>query len=144
MFSKYFKELKSSVKPYYALGGHGTPRLHPTIYTHTHIYIFQGQHPRISKQILTQTMGRCLAALKQYPNQCWPITAVHDSLCVVGPWERSWERFQHERSGSFSVLSVWNFHLQITVTSPESQWKEETVSSTKSPLLNPIDFISHT
>ena len=29
-FSKYFKELKSSVKPYYALGGHGTPRLHPT------------------------------------------------------------------------------------------------------------------
>ena len=30
-FSKYFKELKSSVKPYYALSGHGTPRLHPTI-----------------------------------------------------------------------------------------------------------------
>ena len=30
IFSKYFKELKSSVKPYYALGGHGTPRLHPT------------------------------------------------------------------------------------------------------------------
>ena len=29
-FSKYFKELKSSVKPYYALSGHGTPRLHPT------------------------------------------------------------------------------------------------------------------
>ena len=29
-FSKYFEELKSSVKPYYALGGHGTPRLHPT------------------------------------------------------------------------------------------------------------------
>ena len=29
-FSKYFKELKSTVKPYYALGGHGTPRLHPT------------------------------------------------------------------------------------------------------------------
>ena len=27
-FSKYFKELKSSVKPYYALSGHGTPRLH--------------------------------------------------------------------------------------------------------------------
>ena len=24
-FSKYFKELKSSVKPYYALSGHGTP-----------------------------------------------------------------------------------------------------------------------
>ena len=31
-FSKYFKELKSSVKPYYALSGHGTPRLHPTIF----------------------------------------------------------------------------------------------------------------
>ena len=31
-FSKYFKELKSSVKPYYALSGHGTPRLHPTRY----------------------------------------------------------------------------------------------------------------
>ena len=30
IFSKYFKELKSSVKPYYALGGHGTPRLHQT------------------------------------------------------------------------------------------------------------------
>ena len=29
--SKYFKELKSSVKPYYALSGHGTPRLHPII-----------------------------------------------------------------------------------------------------------------
>ena len=29
-FSKYFKELKSSVKPYYALSGHGTPRSHPT------------------------------------------------------------------------------------------------------------------
>ena len=28
--SKYFKELKSSVKPYYTLSGHGTPRLHPT------------------------------------------------------------------------------------------------------------------
>ena len=30
IFSKYVKELKSSVKPYYALSGHGTPRLHPT------------------------------------------------------------------------------------------------------------------
>ena len=30
IFSKYFKEPKSSVKPYYALSGHGTPRLHPT------------------------------------------------------------------------------------------------------------------
>ena len=30
-FSKYFKELKSSAKPYYALSGHVTPRLHPTI-----------------------------------------------------------------------------------------------------------------
>ena len=30
MFSKYFKEFKSSVKPYYARSGHGTPRLHPT------------------------------------------------------------------------------------------------------------------
>ena len=30
-FSKYPKELKSSVKPNYALGGHGTPRYHPTI-----------------------------------------------------------------------------------------------------------------
>ena len=29
---KYFKELKSSVKPCYALSGHGTPRLHPTNY----------------------------------------------------------------------------------------------------------------
>ena len=30
-FPKYFKEIKSSAKPYYALRGHGTPRLHPTI-----------------------------------------------------------------------------------------------------------------
>ena len=29
-FSKYPKELKSNVEPYYALGGHGTPRYHPT------------------------------------------------------------------------------------------------------------------
>ena len=29
-FSKYLKELKSSVKPYYAFSGQGTPRLHPT------------------------------------------------------------------------------------------------------------------
>ena len=33
IFSKYFKKLKSSVKLYYALSGHGTPRLHPTICT---------------------------------------------------------------------------------------------------------------
>ena len=30
IFSKYPKELKSSVKLYYALGGHGTPKYHPT------------------------------------------------------------------------------------------------------------------
>ena len=30
LFSRYFKELKSSVKPYYALSGHGTPRSHLT------------------------------------------------------------------------------------------------------------------
>ena len=30
-FSKYLKELKLSVKPYNALGGHGTSRYHPTI-----------------------------------------------------------------------------------------------------------------
>ena len=30
-FSKYPKELKSSVKSYYAHGGHGTPRYHPTV-----------------------------------------------------------------------------------------------------------------
>ena len=29
-FNKYLKELKSSVKPYYALSGHGNPGLHPT------------------------------------------------------------------------------------------------------------------
>ena len=29
LFSKYLKVLKSSVKPYYALGAHGTPRYHP-------------------------------------------------------------------------------------------------------------------
>ena len=46
-------------------------------------YFFRGQHPHISKQILTQTIRHCLAALKHYLNQCWPITAVHDSLCVV-------------------------------------------------------------
>ena len=28
-FSKYPKELKSSVKPYYALGGHGEPQISP-------------------------------------------------------------------------------------------------------------------
>ena len=44
-FSKYFKKLKSSLKPYYALSGHGTPRLHPTIltksdiiYVYAHVY----------------------------------------------------------------------------------------------------------
>ena len=36
IFSKYFKQLKSSVKPYYALSGHGTPRLHPTIWVICH------------------------------------------------------------------------------------------------------------
>ena len=35
-FSKYFKELKSSVKLYYALSGHGTPRLHPTNTSDSH------------------------------------------------------------------------------------------------------------
>ena len=63
IFFRYFKELKSSVKPYYALSGHGTPRLHPTNMPMSSVLYFLGIISYRTVEHATGRLGKLWAPL---------------------------------------------------------------------------------